>query len=968
MGGLGARPGRWEATPTGEPSAVAGGTVSGKEQAVETFQAIQAQLQALIEWVPLGIVTVGRDERVQTWNPAAERIFGWTAPEVVGRPLPIVPEEQEAEYRALIAADLQGARLEGRELRRRRKDGTPVDVNLWTVPLRNDVGDVVGSIGVFADITRRKRGEHRLVERTRQLDAVRAVTAEIARELDLATLLQLIMRRAAELVGADTGKVWLWDATEQVLVVQAWHGPKGRHLLRLALGEGVTGRVAQRRRGLIVNEYQHWPHAVPLHRLNRTITSILAEPLVYHGRLLGVITLANGEPARPFTVHHRALLHLFADQAAIAIENARLYEAAQCEVAARTRAQETLTRYQLLADEARDIVLFVRRENGRILEANAAAAAAYGYTPAELLALHIQDLRAPDTQALTVQQMTQADTDGILFETVHRRKDGSTFPVEVSSRGTTWGGARVLLSIIRDITERKRVEHALRREEEKFAKAFRASPDGMTIATLAEGRYLEVNESFLRLVGYARDAVVGHTVAELGIWANPADRAQLVRPLETHGVVRGLEVELRRQSGEPIVVLLSAEALDVGGERCLLTVIHDITERKRIEAQMRQAQKMEALGTLAGGIVHDFNNLLQALVGCAEMATDDVPRTSPAWAHLQDVLAVASRAKDLAQQILTFSRRREQERKPVPLPGLVQESLRLVRALLPTTIEIREHVEPGVGPVLADATQIHQVLLNLCANAGHAMRERGGVLDIHLEAVEVDAAFAAAHPPLRSGPHIRLVVDDTGHGIAPDIRERIFDPFFTTKDQGEGIGMGLAVVHGIVAGHAGAITVESAPAHGTSIAVYLPQCARGESGPVAVEVLTHGAGERLLIIDDEVPVARIWGQMLESLGYQTVCCTSSVEGLDIVRAAPDRFDLVITDLVMPHLPGDQLAKELLRVRPDLPIILCSGYGRTMTDEKAKAMGIRAFLQKPFGRRELGLAVQQALRRQTDRGT
>ena len=568
---------------------VEGRTFTGRDQA--TLKLFAAQAAIAIENARLYQALSEREERFRQVVENIREVFWIVTPdweqvlyispayeEVWGRPRAGAHTAARSWLEAVVAEDqpplllAMAARTAGNfdppdfpEFRIRRPDGTLRWILARAYPIRDAGGQVCRIAGSAEDITRRKRGEHRLIERTRQLETVRAVTAEIARELELTSLLQLIIRRAAELVGANTGEVWLWDATEQVLVVQAWHGLEGRHLLRLTLGEGVTGRVAQRRRGLIVNEYQHWPHALPPDRLNRTITSILAEPLLYHGRLLGVITLANDEPATPFTSHHRALLHLFADQAAIAIENARLYEAAQCEVAERTRVQETLTRYQLLADQARDIVLFVRRESGRILEANGAAAAAYGYTPAELLALHIQDLRAPETQPLTAQQMTQADTDGILFETVHRRKDGSTFPVEVSSRGTTWGGARVLLSIIRDITERQRVAHALRREEEKFATAFRASPDGMTIATLAEGRYLEVNESFLRLVGYPRDAVVGHTVGELGIWPQPADRAQLVRPVETQGAVRGLEVELRRRSGEPLVVLVSAEALDVGG-------------------------------------------------------------------------------------------------------------------------------------------------------------------------------------------------------------------------------------------------------------------------------------------------------------------------------------------------------------------------------------------------------------------
>jgi CheY-like chemotaxis protein len=377
---------------------------------------------------------------------------------------------------------------------------------------------------------------------------------------------------------------------------------------------------------------------------------------------------------------------------------------------------------------------------------------------------------------------------------------------------------------------------------------------------------------------------------------------------------------------------------------------------------------MEAIGTLAGGIAHDFNNLLSAIIGHTELATDFVPKDGMARQAMQEVLAAGGRARDLVKQILTFSRQTEQERRPVPIQPIVKEALKLLRASMPTTVEIRQQIDPETGMILADTTQMHQVLMNLGTNADYAMREKGGVLDVRLKAVEVDREFAASHPPLTPGPHVRLTVRDTGSGMEPRVRERIFEPFFTTKGPGDGTGMGLAVVHGIVAGHGGTITVDSAPGRGAKFEIYLPRCdvvqtletSPAEQPRGGMEAPARGQGERILIVDDEPYLAVLWRVMLERLGYRVTGCSSSLEALEIFRAAPRSFDLVLTDQTMPQMTGEALVKELLRIRPETPIILCTGFSHAVTEEKARALGIRAFLLKPISRRDLSLAVRFVL--------
>jgi PAS domain S-box-containing protein len=386
----------------------------------------------------------------------------------------------------------------------------------------------------------------------------------------------------------------------------------------------------------------------------------------------------------------------------------------------------------------------------------------------------------------------------------------------------------------------------------------------------------------------------------------------------------------------------------------------DMTAQKRLEEQLQQAHKMEAIGTLAGGIAHDFNNILAAILGYTELALFDAPSASPLWHNLQEVLRAGTRARDLVQQILTFSRQSGLKRRPVQLHLVVKEALTLLRASLPTTIDIHLRLQEDTGAVLADPTQMHQVLMNLCANAAHAMRDTGGTLELRVEATDVEMAFAAHQPMLHPGPHVRLTVRDTGHGMTPEVMARIFEPFFTTKQVGEGTGMGLAVVHGIVASHGGAITVDSTPGEGTRFDIYLPRVYEIPRGPTPQEASMPPGKGCILFVDDEAALAHMGGAILEHLGYDVVVSTGSRQALDAFRAMPQRFDLVITDQTMPHMTGEVLAQELRCLRPDIPIILCTGYSPRIDAEKAKALSIDAFLMKPWQAYDLARIVQEVM--------
>ena len=404
-------------------------------------------------------------------------------------------------------------------------------------------------------------------------------------------------------------------------------------------------------------------------------------------------------------------------------------------------------------------------------------------------------------------------------------------------------------------------------------------------------------------------------------------------------------------------------------------VARDITERLHTQAQLRQAQqeerlrqaqKLEAIGTLAGGIAHDFNNILGAILGYTELTLHELAHHPKACRNLQEVLTAGKRAKELVQQILTFSRTTDQERKPLHLHVVVKEALKLVRASLPTTISIFQDIAEDTGVVCANPTQMHQVLMNLCANAEYAMRQTGGVLKVRLDAITVDEALTAQYPALHPGPHVRFTVQDTGPGIADETLERIFEPFFTTKEVGQGSGMGLAVVHGIINSHHGAIAVESAPGKGAKFEIYLPQInATATDEDLPEEAVPNGKGA-ILFVDDEDALA-VWGQeMLTHLGYDVVVRTDSLQALEAFRMEPHRFDLVITDQTMPYMTGEVFAQELRRIRSDIPLILCTGFSHTIDAERAKAQGIDAFLMKPMTACDLARAIQRVMSQQTRR--
>jgi len=601
---------------------------------------------------------------------------------------------------------------------------------------------------------------------------------------------------------------------------------------------------------------------------------------------------------------------------------------------------------------------------GQYLRVNPRFCEITGYSEEELLRMSFHALTHPDDRENDTdahQQMVRGETAEVNREKRYRRKDGTAVWVSISAsiiRDDTGRPLRTL-AVVRDITIRREAEEARHAAEAKYRGLVEQSLVGIYI--IQDGRYVYANPTFAQIMGYSAEELTAGRVVDFVFEDDRALVSENIRK-RLEGECASIRYGLRmvRKDGTLVHIEVHGARAEYEGRPAILGTLLDLTERKKIEAQLLQAHKMEAIGQLAGGIAHDFNNLLTAITGNTKLALEDLPAGHPVRAFLVEIDRAGGRAVDLVRRILTFSRQQPQERKRIHLQPVVEEALKLLRASLPAIMEIRATFAPGAAVVLADATQVHQVIMNLGANAGHAMGERG-VLEVREAVIDVDADHARSSPELRVGRYVRLTVSDSGCGMDRATLARIFDPFFTTKAQGEGTGLGLSVVHGIMKANDGAITVYSEPGKGTAFHLYFPVAEGAVSETPGPSVPPpRGHGERLLYVDDEEPLVYLTTQVLGRLGYEVTGFVEAEAALEAFLAEPDRFDVIITDLSMPRLTGRDLAARILQVRPQIPIILATGYIRPQDTESARRLGIRDLILKPNTVEDLGHTLHRIL--------
>ena len=637
------------------------------------------------------------------------------------------------------------------------------------------------------------------------------------------------------------------------------------------------------------------------------------------------------------------------------------------DITERKRAEETRSRYELLAMHSRDIVLFVRRDDGRILDANAAALGTYGYSRDELLSLSIRELRAADTRSLTEEQMAIADARGLQFETVHRRKDGSTFPVEVSSAGATIGGVRTLMSVVRDIAERKRAESALRASEEQLESMFNSSTNGLAFTEAANGKILKVNDTWVRITGVSRSDALTKTPLELDMWTHKHEREACLVTLGRNGRLRDFEATLTIRGGQRYLVL-NADFVDLHSRRHFLWELRDITSRKVADAerakltdQLQQAQKMESVGRLAGGVAHDFNNMLGVILGHAELALERVDSTEPLHNDLVNIQSAAQRSADLTRQLLAFARKQTVAPKALNLNDTVAGMLRMARRLIGEDIRLEWRPGEKLWPVHVDPTQIDQILANLCVNARDAIANVGKIT-IETGNKVIDVELAAATVGMVPGAYVWLAVSDDGCGMGPATLSHVFEPFFTTKEVGKGTGLGLATVYGIVKQNNGFIDAHSELGKGTVFTIYLPRHV-DKAVPAQLDGVTgtvEAGWETILLVEDEALLLEVTQRMLEGRGYKVLTASTPGQAILLAREHAGTIDLLVTDVVMPEMNGRDLAKKISSLYPHTKRLFMSGYTADVIAHQGVLDKGVFFIQKPFSAQDLAATVRKVL--------
>jgi PAS domain S-box-containing protein len=608
--------------------------------------------------------------------------------------------------------------------------------------------------------------------------------------------------------------------------------------------------------------------------------------------------------------------------------------------------------------------IIIHNTDGRIIEINDTICKRLGYTYNELINLGIKDIFGSSYVDLIFDKTIKFNEyDSFNLKTELLKKDGNKIHSEVFTRIIKYKGRVSILCTVRDIAKRIETETELALLEAAIKQAAES-----VHVTDAEGVIVFINPAFESITGYSRDQALGVKAIRLLMEQDtPREHyhAMWKTLLKGHVWTGGLRGRTRDGSIFEVEASISPVRDSKGEIVNYVAVMRDVSQEIALERQLRQAQKMEAIGTLAGGIAHDFNNILSAIIGYTELGMQNLPKEGKGRKNLKKVLQAGERARDLVKQILTFSRQSEEEYQLVDFHLIIKEGFKLLRSSLPSSIKMHQNLIK-TGNVMGDPTQLHQVVMNLCTNASQAMSETGGTLTLSLDEHEITSGDLKRDENLVPGKYARLTVSDTGHGIDPGIMDRIFEPYFTTKEKGKGTGLGLSVVHGIVQRLSGKITVSSRPGKGSTFKVYIPLAEKEVEDVYDTDGSVSLGFERVLVVDDEKVLAEMTQQMLESHGYWVESYTDSRKALDQFKADPYRYDIVLTDMTMPDMSGDQLAKEMLKIRPEIPIVLCTGFSEKISEEEASAIGVRAFALKPLVSKELVRILRGALNKTEDK--
>jgi two-component system, cell cycle sensor histidine kinase and response regulator CckA len=928
--------------------------VAERDRAVEALRDSEERFRSAFEHTGVATVLTDIGNRFTLVNAAFAGLFGYPSAEMLGMGMADVthPDDLVASYAGreqLLAGEKQFFQMEKRYIHR---DGH----FFWGVTnvslVRDPAGQPLLYVGQVQDITDRKRAELRLTTQ-------HAVISILAQAPDLRDAAPQILRAVGETMGWDMGGLWVVDRRANVLTcVNVWHaGSEGvaefgdlSRRTAFAPGVGLPGRVWAAGEPVWIVDITEEPHFPRAAAAGGRLRGGLGFPIRFGGEILGVAEFFSRENHRPDDELLRMLKSL-GSQIGQFIE--------------RKRAEERLRLFRALIDRTSDIVEVIEVETGRFLDANQQACSAHGYTREEYLLLSVSDvdpLVAARPWGETLAQRRQ--TGDLPFESQHRRKDGSTFPVEVNLNFVRLD-REYLVAVVRDITDRKRSEEAVRQAQQRLESVVASSPAILFTLAIADDRIEGINwisENIKEILGYApadaysREWWSGNTHPEDRDEATAITRDELFalgrtthecRFRHADGTYRWTRVEIR------LIQNPSGPVQAVGSWS-------DVTERKHLEEQFRQSQKMEAVGRLAGGVAHDFNNLLTIINGYGELVLESLPAQSLVYELIREVVDAGERAAGLTRQLLAFSRKAIVEPRVLDLSALVVEVERMLTRVVGEDVQLAVATDPEVGAVKADPGQIQQVILNLVVNARDAM-PTGGQLTIGLQSVELDESYVGTHPDARPGPHVLLSVSDTGCGMDAATVARAFEPFFTTKGE-YGTGLGLATVHGIVRQAGGHVAVSSEVGRGTTFKVYLPRIERESAAPRprrASPRLARG-GETILLVEDEDGVRALSRHVLRGCGYTVLEAREGAEAVRLAEQHRGRINLLVTDVVMPRMDGREVSEQVAAINPGIKVLFLSGY----TDDAVVRHGILqaevAFLQKPFTPASLTAKVRAVL--------
>ena len=899
--------------------------------------------------------------RVFTYvSDAAESLLGhgrevWLAEPDFGASL-IYPEDRSA---ALAAFDRAILAHEGQDVEYRlmSTDGRLVWLHNALRVVGRDGRAVVELRGVMLDVTERKRAEGRLL-------AQYSVTSALATAETLETAAPRIIEAICESFGWSLGELWApSEAGGVVRLVESWQSSTGEPApfversreMQFAPGVGLPGRVLESGEPAWIRdvvEDPNFPRATVAAQVG--LHGACAFPIVHGGRVLGVFEFFAPTTREPDQ-------DMLAMMAATGSQIGQFMERRRAEQARR----ESDARATAILEAALDCVISIDAE-GRVVEFNPAAERTFGYRREETLGREMCELIVPDELREAHRaglahylESGEAPIFGKRLELPALRADGTVFPAELTVVRVDVPGPPLFTGYIRDLSERTRAEEALLRSEEQYRLLFEANPNPTWVYDLETLRFLAVNSAAVRHYGHSREEFLAMTVAEIRADADVPDPPVVVEPSE--GLAHSGPWSHRTKSGAAIEVEISSHRLTFEGRQAEVVVAVDVTERKHLEDQLRQAQKMEAIGQLAGGIAHDFNNIALVISGHSGALLDQLSDDEVARKSATEIRRAAERASGLTRQLLAFSRRQMLQPEEIDLSRLIEGIRPMLERLIGEDIELSTKLPSGLGTVWADPGQLEQVLMNLVLNARDAM-PNGGRVWIETSASELDHELARERLELGPGRYVVLAVSDTGRGMDAATRERIFEPFFTTKEPGKGTGLGLSTVYGIVKQSAGAIWVYSEPGQGTTFKVHLPR--RGESG--GDEAPRDRTGERptgtetVLLVEDDEQARALVHLLLERLGYTVLAASNGGEALALCEAHPGTIELLVTDLVMPGMSGRELADAVVERRPEIGVLFTSGY----TDDMLVHLGIErgeAFLQKPYDESELARKVKEVLR-------